>query len=354
MNKWIALLALAPVLAIADPISGDVFIVTRGKAAVKLPLTPVIIYPLEDALAFIEKRKDDGQRVRDFLKRAKDAPDAMRERFIPGPTEGGQSKEDQIMGMAFYTRSQEWFMSGLPTATASTKSDADGKFAFDVPAGNYAALAFGLREVGSKTENYFWLVKTKTGVKDLHLANDNLAGEGSSESLVEDAIPAPAKAITAMGVRGAKWLIDFVETMEPKAPTASEVEATRKEIVAAKEMSDRESKAMDAKIAADRLAEEQRVEREAKAMKDKMAADQLAEEKRVERADLAKEFGGNTAAAQQEAIRRYPALGVKGSAMNLKFIELHQRYRQTQPEYFSSGEWPIVLAEECAKATGAQ
>ena len=55
------------------------------------------------------------------------------------------------------------------------------------------------------------------------------------------------------------------------------------------------------------------------------------------------------AAAQQEAVRRYPELGVAGSKLNTEFVARYKRYRQERPEYFNDASWPLRLADECFK-----
>ncbi|MEI6872641.1 MAG: hypothetical protein WCL08_10200 [Verrucomicrobiota bacterium] len=56
------------------------------------------------------------------------------------------------------------------------------------------------------------------------------------------------------------------------------------------------------------------------------------------------------ATAQQEAIRRYPDLGVAGSKLNTEFVSRHKRYLQERPDYFRDPSWPLRLAEECVRA----
>lgn len=52
-------------------------------------------------------------------------------------------------------------------------------------------------------------------------------------------------------------------------------------------------------------------------------------------------------AAQKEAVRRYPQLGVSGSTMNREFIARVARYRIERPAYFQNVRWPLLLADEC-------
>ena len=57
-----------------------------------------------------------------------------------------------------------------------------------------------------------------------------------------------------------------------------------------------------------------------------------------------------TARSQREVIRRYPALGVKGSLENQAFINLYKELRDNGgDDFFTNPEWPIELAELLAK-----
>lgn len=56
-----------------------------------------------------------------------------------------------------------------------------------------------------------------------------------------------------------------------------------------------------------------------------------------------------TRSAQQEAVRRYPALGVKDSAENLAYITEYQSMKAAgNAEFFGNPEWPLELAEVLA------
>jgi len=57
-----------------------------------------------------------------------------------------------------------------------------------------------------------------------------------------------------------------------------------------------------------------------------------------------------TARSQREVIRRYPALGVKGSLENQAFVNLYNELRDNGgDDFFKNPEWPIELAELLAK-----
>ena len=62
--------------------------------------------------------------------------------------------------------------------------------------------------------------------------------------------------------------------------------------------------------------------------------------------------GEATARAQEEAIRRYPAIGVKGSVENALFLERFHKMKEERPEFFDEEEWPLFLAEGVAKEQG--
>ena len=60
-----------------------------------------------------------------------------------------------------------------------------------------------------------------------------------------------------------------------------------------------------------------------------------------------------TIGAQQEAIRRYPALGIKDSLENGAFIETYRQLKESGgADFFANPEWPIELAELLAKREG--
>lgn len=58
--------------------------------------------------------------------------------------------------------------------------------------------------------------------------------------------------------------------------------------------------------------------------------------------------------SKQAALRKYPALGVAGSSLNMQFIERYKRYQVEKPEYFQNPSWPMVLVEECAQKQGTR
>lgn len=60
-----------------------------------------------------------------------------------------------------------------------------------------------------------------------------------------------------------------------------------------------------------------------------------------------------TRSAQQEAMRRYPALALKDSIENAMFVSTYKQLRDAgNDNFFSNPEWPIELAELLAKREG--
>jgi hypothetical protein len=119
-------------------ISGEIFIVTNGRQAVKMAGTAIFVLPLdqtEDAL--------HTQRIRDVAN-----------------------------DMTVYE-----YLQALPKPIARTRADSEGKFSITVPAGEYALTAVEQRNVIEKDEFYQWVVKASDHIT---LSNDNLAGSGDS------------------------------------------------------------------------------------------------------------------------------------------------------------------------------
>jgi hypothetical protein len=59
-----------------------------------------------------------------------------------------------------------------------------------------------------------------------------------------------------------------------------------------------------------------------------------------------------TRRSQEEAVRRYPALGVKDSAENKLFVETYLDWKNSKSELLDDPEWPLLLADLLAKREG--
>jgi len=54
------------------------------------------------------------------------------------------------------------------------------------------------------------------------------------------------------------------------------------------------------------------------------------------------------AASAARALAKYPALGVAGSKLNNKFVEMYRDFWQRKDGLLNSPNWPELLADECA------
>jgi len=52
------------------------------------------------------------------------------------------------------------------------------------------------------------------------------------------------------------------------------------------------------------------------------------------------------------AVRKYPDLGVNGSAFNKRFVEAYTERHKTDPAFFTNPQWPLLLANELAAQPG--
>jgi hypothetical protein len=67
----------------------------------------------------------------------------------------------------------------------------------------------------------------------------------------------------------------------------------------------------------------------------------------------AAEIATITRAAQVEAMRRYPALSIKGSPENEIFVATYQKLKEgTDKSFFASPQWPLLLADQLAASNG--
>jgi hypothetical protein len=56
--------------------------------------------------------------------------------------------------------------------------------------------------------------------------------------------------------------------------------------------------------------------------------------------------------SKQEAVTRYPELGVAGSAVNREFVRRYKLYRAINPAFFTEPDWPTRLAAMLAQDIG--
>jgi hypothetical protein len=303
-------------------LTGQVFIRTNGGDSIKLSLVEVDLFdekvidddlagkrkasgPLFDTLSPLAKKLSDeadaAQKTADAASSAATAAigtdgfdAASQEEMKTGAVANKASAaRDKVLGALCYLESTFYLFSNLPKPLQVTKTDADGKFAFDVPRGSYVLVASSSRNAGAevigdsaipKTEYYDWMVRVNLDSnKDVMLANDNLSSSGSRDSVVKTD-ENEELAVSAVGDGGIQSVTDLATQLQ---------ESERQE--------------------------------------------QLAE------------FSRDPQLAQQKAVELYPDLGVAGSDLNKEFIARMKRYQVDKTYFFADADWPIRLAKECSE-----
>jgi hypothetical protein len=56
--------------------------------------------------------------------------------------------------------------------------------------------------------------------------------------------------------------------------------------------------------------------------------------------------------SQAQAVKKYPSLGVQGSAFNQKFVQLYNVKRNAEPAFLAQADWPMQLADQAASEQG--
>lgn len=51
---------------------------------------------------------------------------------------------------------------------------------------------------------------------------------------------------------------------------------------------------------------------------------------------------------QARAVEKYPALGVPGSELNIRYVEAYRERQKVNPAFFADPKWPLILADELA------
>lgn len=172
-------------------LSGQIFIVTRSRANIKLALVGVTAIPEKEAVAWLRAAQAKSEDRKAFIlenvrERKSELAEAER-------NAGFSQKEvdDRLRTTKEYLDSledYEYFSSGpyyfetRPVSRFEGKSDADGRFRLLLPEGRYALTASASRMVGQKTEGYYWLIWIDVrGHQSVTLSNDNLFGTGCAE-----------------------------------------------------------------------------------------------------------------------------------------------------------------------------
>jgi len=298
--KWAKIRILAVAASIicsasnlhSEEIKGEVFIVTKGGDNKRLGRVSVRVLDFSTAAASVVKKSQAAAEILPQLRAMKEKAKADSDKvdiLSAEHKERFQTYLDWLCVTSYYG-SGRFYFADLPDPIAETKTDSDGKYSVTVPApGQYALAAVAERTIGSSEEHYYWLISVtvKSGsATDGTLSNDNLASANSNESMITTCSPT-LEADNA--VKGAKIAVRMVAKL--KEPVR--------------------------------------------------AAAQPLPPQSTPKPKSAKE-------AQDMAVRKYPDLGVAGSALNRAFLAKVQQYKAARSAIFDDPAWPLIIAEECA------
>ncbi len=201
-------------------VSGQIFIVTKGRDNIKLALVNVAAISEKEMLEHIKRKHDYGIEQQNQLtpkleaamrevdaakadvKSARDISsadinkrlktvmahiekkgkyDPIYQALLDKVDSANKSAEEKASALhklkseyAMFN-SIEFYTQDMPTPVSVSKTDADGKFELTVPSGKYVIVAITKRAVFRYDEQYYWLVRidASSPVKSLMLSNDN-------------------------------------------------------------------------------------------------------------------------------------------------------------------------------------
>lgn len=221
-----ALIAFVHVASHAQ-INGQLFIVQRNQAVVKLALVAVSAYPESQFNTSLNKINEENEKIistisaelaeskekvktqEEAIANSKITLQMMNSTLKATNTEPNYAARYDMYWNLFkniekaevetgkykaeITRAEkkivnlkgiENYIKNLPGTSYKTKSNADGFFRLNVPDGAYVVLAQSNRMIDSeKNEQYTWLVRfdTRSGGTELLLSNDNLYETGCED-----------------------------------------------------------------------------------------------------------------------------------------------------------------------------
>jgi hypothetical protein len=201
----------------SQDVNGSVFVVTKNGNVVRLALVEVLVFEAAKFPGELEAAQLDASRIveiaenlnqlkleawrsaRGELEAARKDLNAMayttRNRDARREAEqrawGAEPKEkrarDEMFAAemaALVIQAPSTYVARLKNHLVRQKSDADGKFNFKLPPGEYVVSAFASRDVFGSSEQYGWMVKmtiSRSSAPTIMLSNDNMAGTDCSD-----------------------------------------------------------------------------------------------------------------------------------------------------------------------------
>ncbi len=203
-------------------ISGQVFIVTKGRDNIKLALVEVAAIPEQSVSQHIKIKHENGLQQQKLLLPAYEAAkkeyekaeavevrnaEVVRKRHDSGrgvyvdqwaawnkASAVYSSKREswlKIKNQYDHFDSGQFYFEKLPASAAVSKTDADGKFGLSLTGGKYVIAATTSRQIGRDEETYYWLIfaNTSTLNQPLMLSNDNEFATKCKECVQANKIP---------------------------------------------------------------------------------------------------------------------------------------------------------------------
>lgn len=179
-------------------LSGDIFIVTKGRANIKLGLVEVNIFRASEMEPIVEKKNLEKEQFTEKYKEALIKYEAEAKAIttelekavktdsgkfleVAGElarrmTEFKQIYEESNKKKEYYD-SIKFYLDGLPSPAYIAKTDSDGRFTIRIKPGKYGLIANSSREVFNNTEEYNWMIWVTVNKRQdnrVILSNDNL------------------------------------------------------------------------------------------------------------------------------------------------------------------------------------
>jgi hypothetical protein len=188
-------------------ISGQVFVVTKGRENIKLALVKICAVREDFILSWVNNKKNNSiskmQEAEKKINAVKQQIQKIEFEIQSTPSgEYGYSEAKYQLEMRKisleselslakirrdYWKSSEYFLEGLSQCEVSTKTDADGKYILTLPSNaKFAIAAETSRKVFDSSETYWWLVWAERGGggQQLDLTNDNLMSSNPINGVV--------------------------------------------------------------------------------------------------------------------------------------------------------------------------
>ncbi len=206
-------------------LEGQVFVVTKGAQAIKLPLVPIMALRVDELQTHVgeiagktnpecakaesktrtsieelqsARRGVSGGFGKWMMTLQKTQPkdpagkawadprtEALRYNALQKEIPKLEARAANAAAQQKVVCSAAPYFENLPQPVVTAKTDADGRFKLTVPDDVEIVIAArSQRQVFNTVENYFWMIRVKPTDSNITLSNDNLAASGSGDSVL--------------------------------------------------------------------------------------------------------------------------------------------------------------------------